>query len=264
MKTTRFSGADWADQLEEIMIVGIGGIGSWLTLNLSRIGHNLYIVDPDMVDETNVTGGQMYRDFDIGRHKVHSVVDIARQFGCTGGIISVDDVFTGETGVVPIMMTGLDSMEARKLVFEEWNKDREVSKKGNLLDGANNHLLIDGRLTMEMMEIIAVQGSNEEQIERYKREFLFDDEEADVLDCTTKQSTFGAMMIASLMTATLCNFLTNKKLGEEFREVPFYQRFHLPIFNYKKTEVNDTSKTEENSPTLHILQDEGRHTEATV
>src|SRR5690349_6537089 len=113
-KSTRFSGAEWGDQLIPIHIVGVGGIGSWLTLNLSRIGHELYITDPDRVDETNVSGGQMYRAQDIGRPKVGAVEAICREFGCTNEILASISAFDPKGGTAAVTITGLDNMLTRR------------------------------------------------------------------------------------------------------------------------------------------------------
>lgn len=236
VKTTRFSGADWADQLHSIMLVGVGGIGSWLTLNLSRIGHEIYIVDPDTVDETNVTGGQMYKQAQVGQKKVHAVQQLCRELGASNEITAVDDFFKEDTGMTDICITGLDNMKARKLVYETWKKHVQESEH------PEKCLFIDGRLTLEMYEVLTIQGNNPEQMAKYEEEFLFDDSETVELDCTTKQSTFGAMGISCLMTATLCNWLTNQKLEVDFREVPLYQRHFFPIFEYKKREAVETEQ----------------------
>lgn len=236
MRTTRFSGADWADQLHSILVIGAGGISSWTILNLSRIGHDLIIVDPDMVDETNVTGGQMYRMADIGKSKVSAVYEICRAMGCINEMDLIEDYYEAGMGMENICITGLDNMKARKEAFDAWEAHVDtVDDSGN----AKDCLFIDGRLTLEMFEVFAIQGSDMEAREKYRQNHLFSDEEAMALDCTTKQSTFGAMGIASFITATLCNFLTNRKLDVDFREVPFYQRIHFPILQHK-TEVPES------------------------
>jgi len=221
IRTTRFSGAEWAEELTTITLVGVGGIGSWVALNLARIGHSLVIYDGDRVDETNVLGGQLYKRSNIGQAKVTAIFNICKEFGAESPIIPMVQEFEKDSDIFPITITGLDNMEARKTVFRSW-----VSKFGDNSDA----LLIDGRLLMENMEVISIQGGKKEQIEKYKQEYLFNDSEVADLECTTKQSTFSAMGIACLITATLCNFLTNRKLETEMREVPFHQSFFLPIF----------------------------------
>lgn len=232
IRTTRFSGAEWADQLQPILVIGAGGISSWTILNLARIGHELTIVDPDSVDETNVTGGQMYRQRDVGKPKVQAVEEICREMGCIASIDTIQDYYTEEMGMFDICICGLDSMTARKTAFNEWARHVEARKEV-LDESSHNFLFIDGRLTLEMWEVFAIKGNDQEAIDRYKKEHLFSDEEANQVDCTTKQSTFGAMGIASFITGTLCNFLTNLKYGFDLREVPFYHRVHLPMMQQK-------------------------------
>lgn len=240
IRVTRFSGADWADQLRDIIIVGQGGIGSWLTLNLSRIGHRLTTFDHDMVDQTNVHGGQMFRMQDIGKPKVSAVMEVCREFGCEASIVPVGERYDGTMGCFPIMLNGLDNMAARRITFEAWVEHIKELNPEEL----KNSIYIDGRLTMEMFEVFAIQGTNMYQIEEYLEQHLFSDEEAMLLDCTTKQSTFGAMGIASFMTATLCNFLTNCKLDMDFREIPFYQRVYFPAMDVKKVVLDEIAREE--------------------
>ncbi len=122
-------------------------------------------------------------------------------------------------------------MASRKAVFQSWEK--------HINSGVNKDecLLLDGRMTGELYQIFAVQGNNEAQIKEYKEKHLFDDSEVAEIDCTVKSSTFMAMGIASMMTGMLCNFLTNRKLGMDLREIPFTQRMFMPIVDYKIEEV---------------------------
>lgn len=239
-RVTRWSGAPWADQQREITIIGIGGVGSWLSVSLSRIGHSLILVDMDMVDETNVSGGQAYRTSDIGQSKVDAIMKNCLDFGAIRSIMPVESPYIEEL-ISPITICGLDNMATRKQAFEDWVKmvntitDKEEMREEYL--GVEDFLFIDGRLSMEMMEIFCIQGNNPSQIEEYRKNHLFSDEEAEELGCTVKQSTFAAMGIASLITATLCNWLTNNKMKENIRECPFYQRMYLPALSYNVREL---------------------------
>lgn len=221
-RITRFSDLDWASELKEIMIVGAGGIGSYTIFNLSRIGHELFIVDYDNVDEGNTIGGQLYRTKDISKLKTTAITEICREFGCINKINGFSEVFSKEIGMLDICITGLDNMSTRKEVFEVWKN--HVKKSSN----KDKCLLIDGRLTAELFEILAVQGDKEEQVEEYEKKYLFDDSEVEELSCTAKQTTYTAMGIASFMTAILCNWLTNRKLGMDFRETPLHTRIYYP------------------------------------
>ena len=224
-KTTRFSGAVWADQLMDIIIIGAGGIGSWTALNLARIGHSIIIIDGDVVDDTNISGGQMFRETDNSLFKAESVRSICRIFGCENDIHTINDYWSTDVFEfvdAKVIVCAVDNMLTRRQAFEEWVKN-----------GDESSLFIDGRLTMEMYEIFAIQKQNLNQIAEYERNHLFSDDEATPLDCTTKQSTFAAMGIASNITATICNWASNRKEGMTFRSVPFYTRHFLPIFENK-------------------------------
>lgn len=234
---TRFSGAEWADQLTQVLLVGVGGIGSHLAINLARIGHELFIQDGDTVDETNVTGGQLFSSSDIGRKKVAAIVDTCRHYGAINQIYPMDVFFTIQSSILPITITGLDNMAARRMVFENWVRyGDKVSEEER-----QKMILIDGRLTLEMYEVLAIHHAPE-QITHYEKYDLFSDEEGSAVGCTVKQSTFSAMGIGSMITAVLCNHLTNLKYGMAAREVPYYQRMYLPAFDYTKREVGEIDK----------------------
>jgi len=230
----RWSGFDWATEQSDIMIVGIGSIGSYVALCLARSLHSLFLIDGDEVDETNVQGGQLYRTSDVGKKKVVAVTEICRQFGCTGEIMPVDTMYTPETGMTDICICGLDNMAARKLVFESWETHlkNEASEKGTV----NDCLFIDGRITGELFEAFAIKGNDLEAIEEYKRDWLFNDSVVPDLDCTVKSTTFIGMGIAWNIVSLLNNWLTNKKMGMELREVPFHSRFYSPIFQVNVSE----------------------------
>jgi ThiF family len=237
----RWGGLDWADQQREILLVGCGGIGSWTALSLSRICHELIIFDGDVVDVTNVEGGQLFRRADVGKNKTQAVVEICRELGCINNIYPIDNMYKREDGSENVVITGLDNMTTRKEVFMEWRQ--HVRAKATDVE-REKCLLIDGRMLGELCEVLCVQGNSEEQMNKYEKEYLFSDEEVEAEDCTTKSTTFAAMMIAGMITATLCNWLTNKKLGEEFRENPFWQRFYLPLLDYKQINIEQNAEKE--------------------
>lgn len=231
---TRWSGADWADQQTDITLIGAGGIGSWTALALSRIGHTITIIDPDIVDETNVKGGQFYKKSDVGRPKVMCVKSNIIELGCNNDIYTIDDYFEETEQMDNVCISALDNMKTRKDAFDSWMSFIEIQRK---YEPSLPAIFIDGRLLLETLEIFAVDYDNKEAIKEYQEKWLFDDKDVPDLDCTNKQTTFSAMMIGGLITSVLCNFLTNCKLAMEFRDVPFHQRMYLPIFDYKLKDV---------------------------
>lgn len=52
--TVRFSEAYFYKPKVEVIILGLGGIGSWVALNLARLECNLHLFDYDVIDEVNL------------------------------------------------------------------------------------------------------------------------------------------------------------------------------------------------------------------
>lgn len=209
----RFSLAPWAKKTKSIIIGGCGGIGSWVTLALARIGHDLYVFDDDDFDENNI-GGQLCKITDVGVAKVEAVNDIIKQL-CGSEINVFNNKYSATSTVAPIMISAFDNMEARKLMFEKWanQEDREI--------------FLDGRMTSEYFEVYAVQKGMED---RY-REHLFSSAEANDLPCNNKSTTHNGMGIAYIMTGVLNNYLSEDFTG--MREVPFCTKMNIGLFMFE-------------------------------
>lgn len=177
----------------------------------------------------------MFKRIQLGIPKCNAVTQVCREFGCDNVIDPIISKFTSRTGCVNIMLTGLDNMASRRETFEEWRK--HISRLS--VEQRKECLFVDGRLTIEMWEIFAIKGNDEKAMNIFEENHLFSDEESIPLECSTKQSTFAAMSIAGSMTSTLCNFLTNVKLNDEVRTVPFHQRMYFPINLYEIIENNN-------------------------
>ncbi|KKK73235.1 hypothetical protein LCGC14_2895880, partial [marine sediment metagenome] len=64
-----------------IAVVGAGGIGSWTTLALTRMGCNdITVIDFDKVEAHNV-GSQIFTEDDIGKTKVEALADKISSLG---------------------------------------------------------------------------------------------------------------------------------------------------------------------------------------
>ena len=202
----RFKGATWFDWLLEkpIIIGGAGGIGSFLSFFISRLGCHIYLYDMDNFEDHNMSG-QLVRNSDISKAKTYVAASIAKEFS-NHDLIECFEKYDKESESNPIMVSCFDNMQARKDMFQNW-------KDGLTEDNKNEAIFIDGRLLAETYQILCVQGNNQNQIDKYEKEYLFDDSEVETEDCTFKQTTHAAAAIAAHMTGFLTNFAGNKILN---------------------------------------------------
>jgi len=201
VKKSRFRDATWFQKVEEfnipIVIGGSGGIGSWLSLFLSRNmteANSLILYDFDRVEEVNIAG-QLFRIKDVGKLKAEAMRDIVKDFSGFTGLSPMNKSYRKETLRGPVMFFCFDKMGARKDMFENWK--REVNGNGQAI-------FIDGRLLAEQFQVYFVTRGTEEL---YERDHLFDDSEVEDVNCSYKQTTHFAAMIAGKMVQGFTNWL---------------------------------------------------------
>lgn len=221
----RVKGAEWFQHTlkKPVVLIGAGGIGSWVALLLSRIGCNLHIFDHDSYEVHNLSG-QLVSGKYIGTQKSYAVADIINQFS-PNTTVTCYNKYLENSITNNVVICGLDNMAARKLAFRNWlslvEKTSEEKRKFMFFQ--------DGRLNAELLQIINIPGNNPEAIRRYQEEYLFDDEEVVEQDCTFKQTSHCAAMIGSLMTTFFTNWVTNTYGEDSYREVPFFYEFIAPL-----------------------------------
>lgn len=222
MSRDRFKGAPWFEKATKssATVIGLGGIGSWLTLFLARIGLDLInIVDNDYVEIYNI-GGQFFRKRNIGSYKTAAVMSNVYEYsGRSGRIIAHSNAFSDVPQYVSksdIIFSAVDNMEARKQIFLAF------------LESEHSKVFIDGRLEPGHIVVYAVPSDDENRKERYL-EGLVPDEKIPDLDCTFKQTSHSAAMIAGLMTSIFTNYLSDG-------EVPYKTEIYLPAMFFKTDE----------------------------
>jgi molybdopterin/thiamine biosynthesis adenylyltransferase len=224
----RFSGASWFDivQQQKIILAGLGGIGSWLSILLSRLNpEHIIVYDDDRFDCTNMSG-QFCRITDLDNPKVITAQAVGRDFSNYNKFSAISEKFVESSQPSNIMICGFDNMVARKTFFEVWNKRRNVVGAKE----RKNMLLIDGRLLAESYQIFCLRGDDTEAIKNYQTHHLFDDSIAEEPQCTLKQTSHIAAMIASKMTAYFVNFCNNMNPANFPRRIPYYTHYEA-VFN---------------------------------
>lgn len=237
-QSSRFKDAPWFPKEDTYVVIGgAGGIGSWLTVLLSRAGYLPIIYDFDTIEEHNM-GGQLFPKRLIGKTKVEALKEITKDFTDTE-ITANNERYDVNTMSHHYVFSAFDNMQARKDMFEAWcnyvrqwliDVEKVKSDSGDTFDDAyisNEPVFIDGRLTMEQLQIFCVTP---DKIAQYK-EHIFDDKEVPDAPCTLKQTSHSASMIASHMTAFFTNHMANNAVGEKDRALPFMWEYFIPI-NY--------------------------------
>lgn len=228
MNTTqagRFKDAPWFPKEETHVIVGgVGGIGSWLTLLLARAGFIPMVYDFDTFEEHNMSG-QLVAKSSIGQIKVEAVKKVVLDFADTE-IIANNEKYTADTMSHHYVFSGFDNMQARKDMFNAWKA--YVAEYTKEHDGeGDTPIFIDGRLLMENMQIFCVTPDKIEEYEKH----LFSDDEVKEAPCTLKQTSHSAAMIASHMVGFFTNHMTNNAEQDKVRALPFLWEYFIPI-NY--------------------------------
>jgi hypothetical protein len=213
----RFKDAIWANKVNEnmqIIIGGAGGIGTWLTLLLSRLGEaELFVYDFDTIETHNI-GGQLLMEKSIGKQKVEDLSATVLMY--SGSYISaLSDTYTKDSLHSPYMFAAFDNMAARKVMFENWIENYAHDPEA---------IFIDGSVTLDQYQIRCVTPAT---AENYRTTRLVDDSEIEEIQCTLKQTSHMAALVAAKMVCFFVNHLT--KASGSFAKVPEFDEYILPL-----------------------------------
>ncbi len=221
--TSRFSGTSWYNEIQNarVIIAGIGGIGSNVAFQLARMSPaNITLYDDDIVERVNMAG-QLYSSNDIGQTKVDAIASMISSYTSMRQVNAIPSIFTNTTESGDIMICGFDNMAARKIFYNSW--------KMHVLAVTPEHrdkcLFLDGRLSIDTLQILCIKGDDIYNMDRYEKEFLFPDYKAAPTLCSMKQTTYLACMIGSLMVNLFTNFIANSLNPVIPYDLPFFTEY---------------------------------------
>lgn len=223
--TSRFSGTEWYNEIQRsrIILAGCGGIGSWACLQLARMNPaTLFIYDDDIVEAANMSG-QLYCQEDIGKFKVDAMADMIRSYTTMRNVYAIQSKFTQGCEAGDIMICGFDNMAARKVFFSKWME--HVNKLAENGEDTSKCLFLDGRLSINVLQVFCITGDNEWAIQEYADKYLFDDSEADPTQCSLKQTTYLACMIGSVIVNLFTNFVAGTLNPIIPYDLPFFTEY---------------------------------------
>lgn len=229
--TSRFSGAEWFNAIRntKVIIAGLGGIGSNVAFQIAKmIPLNLTLYDADEVELANMAG-QLYSFADVGKNKVDAIADMIRLYTSINTVNAIPQNFIARTEPGDIMICGFDNMKARAVFFTSWKNHIENKP----MEERAKCLYLDGRLSMDCLQVLCIKGDDEYNIDRYNREFLFSDIEADATVCSMKQTTYLACMIGSIMTNLFTNFVAGTLNPVIPYDLPFFTEYEAQSMIFK-------------------------------
>lgn len=172
-----------------ITLIGCGGIGSPTALALAKMGAGrLILVDPDSVEEHNLPNQLFYRA-DTGKTKVDALSKMLHDFAEVETQM-IPEKFEGQKPLSGIVISGVDSMNSRRMIWEKVKFNFDVP------------LYIDGRIGGEIIQVFTVRPSQIEDIELYEKT-LFPDSEAAELPCTARAIIYTGFAVSALIASQL-------------------------------------------------------------
>lgn len=126
-ETSEASGKTFQSRLQRarVVIVGVGGYGSWLLLALSRMGVGEVIcLDPDVVEVSNLDRQVAYSTTDIGKVKVDAALEFIRASGLPTKVTAVAKRIDTPRSLLPFLR-GVD------LVFNSFGFFAPPYPRGN-------------------------------------------------------------------------------------------------------------------------------------
>jgi hypothetical protein len=229
--TSRFSGTEWFNEIQKarIIVAGIGGIGSNLVFQLARMNPAaLFMYDDDRVETANMSG-QLYARADVGKTKVGAMYDMIQAYTNMQNIYAIPQRFTPTSEAGDIMICGFDNMEARKTFYEAWHN--HVIMKPS--DERKKCLFLDGRLSIDTLQVICLTGDDAMNQAIYKDSYLFNDADADATVCSMKQTTYLACMIGSVIVNLFTNWTANLLNPIIPYDLPFFTEYDAQNMIFK-------------------------------
>lgn len=219
---SRFSGSSWYDaiQKQDIIIAGIGGIGSWTSFLISKTSpSSMLLYDGDSFETGNMSGQLCFND-QMGQNKAYALRDHISRASNYHRVSYIGAMYTEQSDYAKVMICGFDNMAARKIFYNVWKKNNE---------GDPDALFIDGRMTINVFQVFSITGVDTESMIAYEREHLFGDGEAESPLCSLKQTSYMAAMIGGVINNVLVNFCNNLNEDNPPYRVPFFIEFNSAV-----------------------------------
>lgn len=183
-----------------ILIIGAGGIGSWTTLALAKLGcADLTVVDFDRVEDKNIPS-QLYRLEQKDSYKTIALRDSVKYL--TDVEIKVvnklwKDFYLKDSFSYKVVVCAVDSIETRKEIFYQLMDDWQILK--------HFKCFIDARMGGELMRVLTVNPHDNYSVEYYKSK-LFASKNVSHEPCTGRSIVYNTLVCSGLVANQIKKF----------------------------------------------------------
>ncbi|MBI5793779.1 ThiF family adenylyltransferase [Candidatus Uhrbacteria bacterium] len=142
-------------QGNRVDVIGVGALGSRLTLELARLGiGEIHVWDPDTVSDVNLAN-QAFARQDVGVLKVQALTRLVKEH--TGGhLIAHEEAYKGEQELGEVVFLMTDSLASRREIFEGAIRFNLTTKR-----------LLEARLGIDQGRVYSLDPNQGEQVQAY-------------------------------------------------------------------------------------------------
>lgn len=180
-----------------VNIIGAGAIGSFMALQLAKMGMTrIKVWDMDEVSVENMSC-QFFRFSDIGKNKALALKDLVRDFTGTE-IESCPRAWTPVDKMTGIVVAAVDDMKVRVQIFEACGKMLGVD------------FVVDTRMGAETALLYVMRPHLKKDVEAYGKT-LYSNEDAVQEKCTAKSTIYTANMISGMAVKAVKNLICKQE-----------------------------------------------------
>lgn len=197
-----------------VTVIGAGAIGSFVVLQLAKMGfHNITVYDFDKIEIENMNS-QFYQFSDIGKQKVKALTELVYNF-TEIRIKGVNERYGEKSECSPgIVISAVDSMKVRKVIWES-------------VSGLNDIWLLDPRMGALDCALYVVKTSDLAECREYDKT-LRKDEDSVSERCTAKATIFTANLLSGLVSKSVVDCLSGVPIKSALWSI---QHNDLQVFN---------------------------------
>lgn len=183
----------------KINLIGVGGIGCPTASALAHMGVPIIqLFDGDTVEEHNRPTQILYRRTDVGRFKVDAAKEVLEMF-TDAKILTVPSRFDGSQKLEGIVISAVDSMASRKVIWEKVRYNIHVP------------LYVEARMGGQTLITYTLSPTDPDAVKRYE-ETLYSDAEATTEPCTEKAIVYTVLFAGGVIANQVKKYL----MGETY------------------------------------------------